>query len=41
MADEDFIIETDGEPFAAHEELTGWETVIFELADEEEDGETK
>lgn len=37
MADEEFIIETDHTPAAAPGELTGWETVVFELADAETD----
>ncbi|HSP13768.1 MAG TPA: hypothetical protein VLV78_03325 [Thermoanaerobaculia bacterium] len=39
MADEDFILDTDeNKPVVAPRELTGWEDVIFELADD--DGES-
>ena len=40
MADEEFIIEADDKTVAAQSERTGWETVVFELADEEA-GETE
>jgi hypothetical protein len=35
MADEEFILDTEETTPAARYELTGWEDVIFELADEE------
>ncbi len=38
MTEEEFVQDTDEDPFMTREELTGWEDVIFELADEETDG---
>jgi hypothetical protein len=35
MANEEFILDTEESPVAPQRELTGWEDVIFELADEE------
>ncbi len=38
MADEEFVLDTDEQPVMPRGELTGWEDVIFELADEEPGG---
>ena len=32
---DEFIVESEGPELKAEGELTGWETVVFELADEE------
>ncbi|HEX9160558.1 MAG TPA: hypothetical protein VF980_02535 [Thermoanaerobaculia bacterium] len=34
--EDDFIRETDEKPAGLHGDLTGWEAVVFELADDEE-----
>ena len=36
---DDFIVDSEAPDLHAHAELTGWETVVFELADEEGDAE--
>ncbi|HSP34420.1 MAG TPA: hypothetical protein VLU46_08900 [Thermoanaerobaculia bacterium] len=36
---DDFIVESELPDFAPHGELTGWETVVFEVVDEDPDGE--
>jgi hypothetical protein len=38
MTDEEFVLDTGEEPLLPRGELTGWEDVVFELADEETDG---
>lgn len=38
MTEEEFVLDTDEEPFITRGELTGWEDVVFELADEEAEG---
>ncbi len=38
MIEEDFVLDTEEEPVSARGELTGWEDVIFELADEDGEG---
>ena len=36
---DDFIVESENPELAAPGDLTGWETVIFELADDDPDAE--
>jgi hypothetical protein len=35
MHDDDFILDVDDSRMTAPRELTGWEVVVFEIADEE------
>jgi hypothetical protein len=36
---DEFIVESDAPDRTAGGELTGWEVIVFELADDEDDGE--
>jgi len=36
---DDFVVESENPERITHGDLTGWETVVFELSDDDPDGE--